>query len=264
MRLNDNDSGSFNAGANIAFTGNNTHAGSESFNGPQLYGRQSFSANGTISATGASVVEFTGSTASQTINLPASPAAGLAYEFVNNASVAVTLSGNGLNIDGASTVSIPTLGAVQLTADSGGWHSSSLNQQVGDGRYGRLATANTWTSTQTFSGQITASSALSQQGRWLWASQAFTTNGSAQTIGAGITAAAYLLISGSTASSSFTLPASPTASQVYIIKNAASVTISIAGNGNNIESSANLSMTSGQCRWIRWNGTQWDIVGGYA
>lgn len=253
MRLSTTDS------SGLSAAGNNVFGGSNSFNGPLSYpSRQTFSASGTISATGATVCEFTGSASGQTLNLPAAPTVGLTFVIVNNNSLAVTLNGNGATIRTSSTVSVPPGGGLTVTWQGAQW-------DVVSGNMVQLTSAgNTWLLGQTFSSTLTTSSTMLINGRVAINIQRFSQNGATiGTISASSTSAWISHVTGSTGGT-LNLPSSGLlGNQVVIVKNAGSASITLSGNGANIDGSASVAMAAGACRWCRWDGTNWSIVGGY-
>lgn len=83
---------------------------------------QSFSASGAILSSSGQQVRFTGSTASQTLTLPAA-ASGLEYYVHNNATVPVTIARAGSDTIGTATSIVLAPGArVWLVATSGSWY----------------------------------------------------------------------------------------------------------------------------------------------
>jgi hypothetical protein len=77
------------------------------------------------------------------------PTAGTTLNLLNAASVQVTLSGNGANVDGAATVPMSAgFGRIIVYVSAGvGWRSAHLTKAQADTLYGALAGANTWTGT---------------------------------------------------------------------------------------------------------------------
>jgi len=108
---------------------------------------QSYTLNGgtrQITATGGSLVVVSGSTTSTTVLLPANPVLNQTFRIVNAATVAWTLSGNGFNIDGASTVSMVAGIGRTVVWTGTEWRSPTLTlAQI-------LANANTWSAVSTF------------------------------------------------------------------------------------------------------------------
>lgn len=259
MRLSDTDSIAGSTSVPVNFAGAVTFSSSAIFNGPTIYGRQTFSATGSISATGAPIVEFTGSTASQTITLPTA-ASGLTFVFINNASVAVTLSGNAQNIDGSASMSVPAGGCVIAQADTATWHTEASNVIYNNSTYGRLASVNSWSSTNTYTSQV------SLNGRWVMAGQALLANGTSasQTVASATSSGTYVSVTGSTVGTTINLPAAPTGNTIFLLKNLASVSVTFLRNGNTIDNLASdLTLTSLQCRWLRFSSSNYDIIGGY-
>jgi len=85
-----------------------------------------------------------------------------------------------------------------------------------------------------------------------FAIQSFTLNGGTQTISA--TGGANIVIQGSTVSSTIKLPASPSSGQMLELLNAATVNLTLDGNGNNIDGAATVTMSAGYGRTIVYTG----------
>lgn len=151
----------FNIGANgviggtLSVTGATTLSGALTASAAFILGVQSFVLNGgtqTVVSASGSTIEVSGSTASSTIALPASPTVGQRIVVSNGASVNWTLSGNGNNIDGSSTATVYAgVGRTLEYSTTNAWRTTSLTVVQGNTFWGQLAAANTWTAANTFS-----------------------------------------------------------------------------------------------------------------
>ena len=243
------------AGNNIAFAGNNTHAGSEAINAQLLLAKQTFAATGTVTDGGGSVVTFTGSTGSQTLSLPASPSTNRVFLIRNEASVTFTLSGNGINVDGSASQTVPIGGTGLIWYDGTVWWSLSASAWL----------SNTWQGTTTFGGTANFNSLVQIASRFTLSNQA----ASASTLTVGATGAPFVNSSYSpTGSQTITLPSAPTSNQVFWICDeglaAGTNNIAIAGNGKNINGASSITLAkNGAAVQLRYNGTAWFIIGAY-
>jgi hypothetical protein len=179
----------------------------------------------TIGATTA-LVRVTGSTASSTIDLPASPISGQVIWIDSQASVSYTLSGNGNNLDGAASKTVATTGPICLWFTGSAWESLAWPQYLLDARYPTLAGSNTFSSQCNF-GTIAPttvqSTNIQNSSKFILGSQSLSASG---TVGN----AAIVLFTGSTAGQTLTLPASPTLQQMWSILNTSSVAVTLAPN----------------------------------
>jgi hypothetical protein len=112
----------------------------------------------------------------------------------------------------------------------------------------------TYTSTQTFAGQLNVA------GQMVHTGQAFTLNGGTQTMD--LSAGPALEVSGSTASSTINLAASPTNGTVVYVSNTATVNWTLSGNGSNIGAASTATISSAGLYVYRYNGTKWLTVSG--
>lgn len=247
--------GGFNPASNIAFSGDNTHAGSEEYTAQIVADRQTFSASGTVSDGGGSVVTFTGSTASQTLSLPAAPTTNRLLFVRNEASVTLTLSGNGINLDGAASVTVTINGCGLIWFDGVAWWSLTPSAWL----------TNSWQGTNTFNGTVNLNSLTQIASRVALSNQTAST--AAFTVVA--TSGAYVASTySSTGAQTITLPSSPTSNQVLWIADegsaAASNNITVAGNGKTIDGAASLTLAkNGAAIQLRFNGTAWFLIGAY-
>lgn len=95
-----------------SMSGDRTWTGTNTFAAAPLDGVQSFTASGSISGTGGRLVGFSGSTASQTLTLPAATV-GRSFSVFNGGTVTVTVARAGTDVirNGTGTASIATVGA---------------------------------------------------------------------------------------------------------------------------------------------------------
>jgi len=249
--------GNFDPTANIAFSGNNTHAGSEAFSSQLLMDKQTLSATGVFSASAGSFLFVTGSTGSQTASLPAAPTSGQVVFFRNAATVAWTLSGNGINIDGSASFSVSPGNAATLFYDGTAWWSFStaawLPQTYGGSIVFGSGASATFNSTAIFAGRIQE------------ASQAASTS-TFNVSGGGAT---YIASTFSpTGTQTINLPATPSSQEVNTICDeglaAATNNITVSGNGKNIDGNPSITLAkNGAAVRLRYNGTAWFVVGAY-
>jgi hypothetical protein len=237
----------------------NTYTGGQTFNGPIAYAIQSIATNGgtqTI-AWGAGVgsnVVFTGSTASSVFKFPATPTAGTTLNILNAASVAVTLDGNGANIDSASTVPMSAgFGRTVVYVSAGvGWRSAHLTKVQADTLYGALAGANTWTTTNTFSGPL------------VWGIQTFTQSASWTGTVSATSGGTVALVTGTGASGTLTIPAAPTTGWIVSIISAAGISnyTLTAGGTTQIGTATSLTISAGSSALFQFDGTRYQQLAG--
>jgi hypothetical protein len=239
------------AGAN-SWTGTNQFAGQLAANSVLKLGTQTFATSATISATGGVVIVYTGSVG-QTLTLPAAPTTGQVF-FVRSINP-VGLNGNGANIDGLASASVG--GVVQGMSVL--WFDGTQWLSITPSSHGQAS----WNRTCAFTA-IQMSGPLSMSGGWAFAAtQSFSATG---TISGGNSGPVWIVFSGG-ASQTLTLPASPNAGEVHVIKNASGNSLTLApGSGQNLEgNTASVTMVAGASRIVAFNstGSNWQIIGGY-
>lgn len=69
----------------------------------------------------------------------------------------------------------------------------------------------------------------------------------------------YYVVMNSASTHTVTLPSSPTTWQVYIIKNKGAGTLTIAGNGKNIDGSSSITAAQYVSYTVTYDGTVWNI-----
>jgi hypothetical protein len=185
-------------------------AGPVNMAGPVLQSNfQKFTASGTVSLTGSSIVFISGTTPSQTLTLPSSPVIGQIYTIINQSNQAWSLTGNGINIGTASAArTLSTNVSVVLIYDGNQWSAIGPSP----------VSLTLYNSSQQFVGNIVASGTILL---------------SVQTSNATYVASAtppVILFTGSTTSQTVTLPASPTVGQIMKFNNQASVSVTLAAN----------------------------------
>lgn len=226
-----------------------TFAADTTFLGGVLFGIQSFTASGTAAAF-PPFVNLSG-TSGGTLSLPASPVAGQTIAVLNQTTQTWTISGNGNNINGASTRSLAsTQNSVQLIYNGIQWVDIGAS----------LASSQVFTATMT----LASSATLNLQGRYVQSVQTFSTT--AQTIAAaGAPGVAWTATA--VATPTINLPSSSlTTGQQYTIwdqgGNCGTNNLTISGNGNNINGAASIVINSNYgYLTLRWNGTQWNRIG---
>lgn len=232
--------GSFDPTASIAFSGAlDSFAGQTQLNGEVTWGTQDFTLNGgaqTIAglATSGSLVFVAGSTAASTINLPSAVTVGKGTWFIlaNKASVVWTLGATAGTIDGGATQTMQTLSPVIVVSDGANWVSASLATWKGIVLFGQLAAANTWTTTNVFSGTVNLNG-IANIKEPCFTRQAFAGSGSPTNTAGNIWA-----LTG-TSGGTFTAPATPATGLFIIVKdeggNAAVSNLTFDSNGKNID-----------------------------
>jgi len=209
---------------------------------------QSYTLNGgtrQITATGGSLVVVSGSTTSTTVLLPANPVLNQRFAIVNPATVAWTLSGNGFNIDGASTQTM-TAGIGRTLAWTGTeWRSPVVT------RTQMLAADNTYTGMTTLSGPTVISiQTFTQSASWTGTVSA-TTGGS------------FVLVTGSGASGTLTLPSAPTTGWIVAITtaNGASSYTLTAGGTTQIGTATTANVLANCSAFLQFDGTRYQQIG---
>lgn len=227
---------------------------------------QSYTASGTITAPTSLplqevLVRLSGSTASQTITMPAAPLTGQRITIFNQSSQSWTISGNGKNISGSATRNLSNPVSANLIYDGTQWVDVAASFISGGTFTGAIAINANSSLGSTLS--ATASGGFSVGGKLNLSSQSFSTSG--QTIAT--TPPFVSWTATAVATPTISLPsANLTTGQILIIKdsggNCATNNLTISGNGANIDGSASYVISSNYGRvTLRWNGTKWDVIG---
>lgn len=222
----------------------NSWAATQTFAAPQAFAIQAFvataSGTGTISSTGGGVIEVTGSGSSYTLQFPSSPSAQWEYILANRASVTITLSGNGKNIDGSATQSFLASQTANVMYDGTLWISLGLSN------WNALSQA----------GVTTLTGTLIVNNKMVRIAQSFSGNG---TIAAGSGSYVQLVANGGTVN----LPTTSLTTGMELViadesGNAATNNWVISGNGNNVNGAASLTINTNYKRiTLRWSGSAW-------
>jgi hypothetical protein len=209
---------------------------------------QSYTLNGgtrQITATGGSLVVVSGSTTSTTVLLPANPVLNQRFAIVNPATVAWTLSGNGFNIDGASTQTMTAGIGRTLVWTGTEWRSPVVT------RTQMLAADNTYTGVTTLSGPtVIGIQTFTQSASWTGTVSA-TTGGS------------FVLVTGSGASGTLTLPSAPTTGWIVAITtaNGASSYTLTAGGTTQIGTATTVNVLANCSAFLQFDGTRYQQIG---
>lgn len=136
-----------------------------------------------------------------------------------------------------------------------GWQGSGyLTYAVGDARYAKKASSNTYTATQQFNSQV------SFTGKLLYSFQTFSQNGGTiGTIATASTSAAGVEVTG-TGGGTLSLPTSPVTNQVYLIRNTGSSSFTLSGGGNNIDGATSQLFSYSSSVGLQYNGTEWKSI----
>lgn len=223
--------------------------GSGNIPGPVVFGVQSFTLNGgtqTIADTPTSgaVIFISGSTAGSTIDLPSAVTAGAGATFflAVNTTAPWTIGATAGNVDGAATKTMN--GSAVYESNGTNWISSSVTSYFGDARWGQLAAANAWTAANSFAAQFALGT------------QSFSASGTISDA-----AGSVVTYKGTTSAQTLLLPASPTINRLIYFRNESTQTVTISGNGVNIDSTASVvcGIPGGGLLW--YDGTQWWTIG---
>lgn len=213
--------------------------------GPVTLGVQRFTLNGatqTIDGTLGPVIFISGSAPSSQINFPSAVTAGATFFIATNATVQWTLGATAGTVDGAATK--PMNGPAIFESDGTNWISSSVTTYLGDTRWALLAGANVLAGSNTFNAQIAT------------AGQTFAATGSISD-----SAGSVVTFTGSTAAQTLTLSATPTTGRLMWLRNEATVSVTIASNGKNIDGTASISIPLGGSGLIWYDGATWWGIG---
>ena len=209
---------------------------------------QSYTLNGgtrQITATGGSLVAVSGSTTSTTILLPSNPVLNQRFGIVNAATVAWTLSGNGFNIDGASTQTMSAGIGRTVVWTGTEWRSPVLTRgQI-------LAADNTFTGVNTLSGPtVFGIQSFPQSAGWSGTVNA-TSGGS------------FVSVSGSGALGTLTLPSAPPTGWIVAISTAsgASSYTLTAGGTTLIGTTTSVNVLANCSGILQFNGTSYQQFG---
>jgi hypothetical protein len=219
---------------------------------------QSYTLNGStrqITATGGALVVVSGSTASTTVLLPANPVLNQRFAIVNPSTVAWTLSGNGFNIDGASTQTMVAGIGRTVVWTGTEWRSPALTLAQ------LLANANTFSAVNIFSTTTVFGGTAQLQGVFRGRGQQFS--------GAGTIVSANGFQIEKTGSGAYTLalPTSPTQWDTYRIfdgyGDAGTNNLSVSSSDKAINGTAAgggavaAVNTNYGGAWITYDGTKW-------
>jgi len=209
---------------------------------------QSYTLNGgtrQITATGGSLVVVSGSTTSTTVLLPANPVLNQRFAIVNPATVAWTLSGNGFNIDGASTQTMTAGIGRTLVWTGTEWRSPVVT------RTQMLAADNTYTGVTTLSGPT------------VFGIQSFTQSASWTGTVSATTGGSFVLVTGSGAGGTLTLPSAPTTGWIVAIttaSGASSYTLT-AGGTTQIGTATTANVLANCSAFLLFDGTRYQQIG---
>jgi hypothetical protein len=210
--------------------------------------QQAYTLNGStrqITTTGGGLVVISGSTASTTIYLPANPVINQTFKIVNAATVTWTLSGNGFNIDGASTQTMTAGIGRTLVWTGTEWRSPVVT------RTQMLAADNTYTGVTTLSGPTVFGIQLFPQSS-LWAGTVSATSGGS-----------FVLVTGSGAGGTLTLPSAPPTGWIVAIttaSGASSYTLT-AGGTTQIGTSTTANVLANCSAFLQFDGTRYQQIG---
>ena len=209
---------------------------------------QSYTLNGgtrQITATGGSLVVVSGSTTSTTVLLPANPTLNQRFAIVNPATVAWTLSGNGFNIDGASTQSMVAGIGRTVVWTGAEWRSPTLT------RGQMLASDNTWTGLNTFNNGL------------YFGIQTFTQSASWTGTVSATSGGAIARVTGTGSGGTLTLPSAPAAGWVVLLQtsNGASSYTLTAGGTTLIGTATTANVLANCSALLYFDGTSYQQVG---